>query len=78
MKTNLLRFSCKHNLLFCLKYGRLIEARRRVREIDKLTHRAQSIADACWGWDIDRDTYDTCIIVAHYLKQIKNNQYEID
>lgn len=78
MKTNLLKFSRKHPVLFCLKYGRLIEARRRVRAIDKLTHKAQSIADACWGWDIDREAYDACILAAHYLRQIKNDQYEID
>lgn len=78
MNTKLLKFSRKHYVLFCLKYGRLIEASRRVREIDKLTHKAQSIADACCGWDIDRDTYDTCIIAAHYLQQVKNDQYELD
>lgn len=78
MKTNLLKFSRKHYVLFCLKYGRLIEARRRVREIDSLTHKAKCIADQCWGWDIDRDTYDNCIIAAHTLQEFKKQQYEID
>lgn len=58
MKTNLLKFSRKHQVLFNLKYGRLIEARRRVRFIDKLTHNAKAMADNYWGWDIDREAYD--------------------
>ena len=78
MKTNLLKFSRKHPVLFCLKYGRLIDDRRRVREIDKLTREVKATADACWGWDIDREAYDACILAAHSLRQIKNDQYEID
>lgn len=78
MKTNLLKLSRKHPVLFSLKYGRLIETRRQVHAIDKLTRRAKVIADTCWGLDIDRDTYDACIIAAHYLQELKNDQYEID
>lgn len=78
MKTNLLKFSRKHPVLYYLKYGQLIEARRRVREIDNLTRKAKRIADASWGWDIDRDTYDTCIIAAYILREFKKEQYEID
>lgn len=78
MNTKLLKFSRKHYVLFCLKYGRLIEARRRVRSIDKLTRKTKALADTYWGWDIDRDTYDACIIAAHYLQELKNEQYEID
>ena len=78
MKTNLLKFSRKHPVLFCLKYGRLIDDRRRVREIDKLMREAKATADACWGLDIDREAYDACILAAHYLQQLKNEQHEID
>lgn len=78
MKTNLLKFYRKHPVFFAILYGRQMDARKYARTITKAERFFKDHADACWGWDIDRDAYDACVIAAHMLKECKENQYEID
>lgn len=82
MKANLLKLKRKHPFFFSLFYQDKLNAKRVKRLSRKLSEKAISLlkqkADECWGWDIDRDAYDACIIAAHAIQELANrisNEY---
>lgn len=76
MKTNLLKLKRKHPFLFELFYRNELNRRILARKFEKSSSIAIAIlkvkADECWGWDIDREAYDACIIALHTIEQLKN------
>ena len=76
MKTNLLKLKRKHPFWFELFYRNELNARKTARQFTESSSIAigmlKAKADECWGWDIDRDAYDACIIALHTIEQLKN------
>lgn len=76
MNAKLLKFARRAPRLFSLVYGFEMEKKRHARvcrKLKKLNEKVQKEVraklDAAWGWDIDRDTYDNLIIIAHNVDQ---------
>lgn len=79
MNTRLLKLCRKHPITFEVLYGSAVRERGNQRAIRNLTKKAKQLADMYWGWDIDREAYDTCIIAAHILQEHANRiDYELD
>lgn len=76
MKSNLLKLKRKHPFWFELFYQDQMNNRKVKRLSKKLSEKAigmlEQKANECWGWDIDRDAYDACIIAAHTIREIQN------
>ena len=79
MKTNLLKFWRKCPLLFYHFYDRELDARKRARVFDKMKKMLQQKADETWGWDIDRELYNACVLSIYLVEKLKNEMHhEID
>lgn len=86
MNAKLLKFARRAPRLFSLVYGFELNQKRHARvcrKLKKLNEKAQqeirAKLDAAWGWDIDRDTYDNLIILAHYVDQaVKEYTADVD
>lgn len=76
MKANLLKLKRKHPFLFSLFYQNELDARKTARRFRKLSSVTicllEQKANECWGWDIDREAYDACIIAAHTIREFAN------
>lgn len=76
MKANLLKLKRKHPFWFELFYREEMKNRKVKRLSKKLSEKAITMleqkANECWGWDIDRDAYDACIIAAHTIREFAN------
>ena len=84
MNAKLLKFARRAPRLFSLVYTFELDQKRHVRFCRKLKKlnakiqaQTQKRLDAAWGWDIDRDTYDNLIILAHNVDQAVN-EYTAD
>lgn len=76
MNAKLLKFARRAPRFFSIVYGFELNQKhhaRVCRKLKKLNEKAQkeirAKLDAAWGWDIDRDTYDNLIILAHNVDQ---------
>ena len=76
MKTNLLKLKRKHPFWFELFYRNELNRKEMTRKIEKSSSIAIGLlkakADDCWGWDIDRDAYDACVIAINTINNLKN------
>lgn len=76
MKTNLLKLKRKHPFVFELFYRNELNRKIMKRKFKKSSSMAikmlKAKADDCWGWDIDRDAYNACIIAMHTIENLKN------
>lgn len=86
MNAKLLKFARRAPFLFALVYDFELGQKRHARvcrKLKKLNETAQqhmrAELDAAWGWDIDRDTYDNLIILAHNVDQaVKEYTADVD
>lgn len=86
MNAKLLKFARRAPRLFSLVYAFEFSKKRHARFCRKLKKlnakiqaQTQKRLDAAWGWDIDRDTYDNLIILAHNVDQaIKDYTADVD
>lgn len=76
MNAKLLKFARRAPFLFAHVYAFELSKKRHARvcrKLKKLNTKVQAKVreqlDAAWGWDMDRDTYDNLIILAHDVDQ---------
>lgn len=72
MKANLLKLKRKHLFWFELFYRDELNKRAIKRLSKKAIVLLEQKADEYWGWDIDREAYDACIIAAHVICETQN------